>query len=642
MQKLNWQDAPERIRQNNMPFCGSLNEYYVEKFRAMAQTRRERLAKITTPEAAGEYVAEVRKRIKSYFNFPSERCDLQAKTIYRREEVDHNIEGVVYFSRPGLAVSSLFLTPKTAGKHPGVLMLCGHSANGKLGYYQTIASDLARQGFAVLIIDPIGQGERKEELLIDGEYTMLSATYEHNLLGRRLGLAGERFAVWRTYDAVRGLDYLISRSEVDPAIIGVTGCSGGCTLTTYVMAVDDRPTMAAASCAVTTWELNVENEHPVDLEQMPQGLAVPGLELADLLISAAPKPYLILTQSNDFFDPRGTQTVQSEMDKFYKLLGKADNTELFYGIGSHYYSPEHRFAMQKFFGKYANLPAIGFEKPDQTPIEPAELYCANNKLVDYPGSVPHDELAAQCCRRAAAERLELDEDTLRLTLKKFLALPETFAPYFRNLRPGWHAKPDWFGRTALETEPNRVMSVLKYRSSHVTPMYQPPADKKVMLYIGHLDSEFELIRHTPEFDGEVCPLDVRGMGELTPGGCLQTDDRDFFNFYDSDYHYASLGDLIGEPILGGRVHDILCAAKLLEERNCTVELYGKGQGGIAALFAAFMGKYAVTLEDVPTSYLELAENYDNTLPQALLPFNILRICDLDELIKYTNAKVINK
>ena len=69
MQKLNWQDAPERIRQNNMPFCGSLNEYYVEKFRAMAQTRRERLAKITTPEAAGEYVAEVRKRIKSYFNF---------------------------------------------------------------------------------------------------------------------------------------------------------------------------------------------------------------------------------------------------------------------------------------------------------------------------------------------------------------------------------------------------------------------------------------------------------------------------------------------------------------------------------------------------------------------------------------------
>jgi len=642
MRKLNWLDVPERIRQNNMPFCGALLDYYVEKFRNRADTRRERLAKITTRRAAEEYIADVRKRIKSYFNFPTERCELQAKTIYRREEADHNIEGVIYFSRPGLAVSALFMTPKTSGKHPGVLFLCGHSASGKLGYYQTIASDLARQGFAVLIIDPIGQGERKEELLINGEYTMLSATHEHNLLGRRLGLAGERFAAWRTYDAVRGLDYLTSRSEVDTSIIGVTGCSGGCTLTTYVMAVDDRPTMAAASCAVTTWEHNVENEHPVDLEQMPQGLGSEGLELADLLIAAAPKPYLILTQSNDFFDPRGTGEVQAEMDKFYKLLGKSENTELFYGIGSHYYSMEHRFAMQKFFGKYADLPVIEFEKLDKNPLPPEELYCSDNKLVDHPGSVRHDELAAQYCRQAVAERVELNEDALRLTLKKFLALPETSAPYFRNLRPSWHAKPDWFGRTALETEPNRVMSVLKYRSSHITPMYQPPENKRVMLYIGHLDSEFELIRHTPEFDGEVCPLDVRGIGELTPGDCLQTDDRDFFNLYESDYHYAALGDLLGEPLLGGRVHDILCAARLLEERNCSVELYGKGQGGIAALFAAFIGKYAVTLEDVPASYLELAENYDNTLPQALLPFDILRICDLNELIKYTNAKIINQ
>lgn len=643
MRKLNWQNAPETIRQNNMPFCGSLNEYYVEKFRAMAQSRRERLAKINTPEAAGQYIAEVRKRIKSYFNFPTERCDLQAQTIYRHEEADHNIEGIVYFSRPGLAVSGLFLTPKTGDKHPGILFLCGHSATGKLGYYQTIASDLARQGFAVLIIDPIGQGERKEEVLINGEYTMLTATHEHNLLGRRLGLAGERFAAWRTYDAVRGLDYLISRSEVDSSIIGVTGCSGGCTLTTYVMAVDDRPTMAAASCAVTSWELNVENEHPVDSEQMPQKIAEDeGMELADLLIAAAPRPYLILGQSNDFFDLRGAKATQAEMDKFYQLLGKSDDTALFCGIGSHHYSLEHRFAMQKFFGKYANLPAIDFEKLDKTPIPPEKLYCANNKLVDFPGSVPHDELAAQCCRKAAEKRLKLDEDALRQTLKKFLALPETSVPYFRNLRPSWHAKPDSFGRVALETEPQRVMSVLKYRSTHKTPMYQPPENKKVMLYIGHLDSEFELIRCTPEFDGEVCALDVRGMGELTPGGCLQTDDRDFFNPYESDYHYASLGDLIAEPLLGGRVHDVLCTAKLLKERGCTVELYGKAQGGIVALFAAFIGRYAVTLEDVPTSFLELAENYDNTLPQALLPFDILRICDLDELIKYTKAKLINK
>ena len=39
---------------------------------------------------------------------------------------------------------------------------------------------------------------------------------------------------------MRAIDYLASRPEIDPTRIGFTGCSGGGTLTSYVMALDDR------------------------------------------------------------------------------------------------------------------------------------------------------------------------------------------------------------------------------------------------------------------------------------------------------------------------------------------------------------------------------------------------------------------
>lgn len=630
----NWQKSPEAIRQNDMSFCGALREYYIKKFRRVAANRRKKLANIKNYHDAANYIKNVRNCIKKHFKFPAEKSDLMAQTHFYKEESDHIIEGITYFSRPGLGVSGLFMKPKTSGKHPGILFLCGHMPSGKAGYYQTIASDLARQGFAVLIIDPIGQGERRE--------TALHPVFEHNLLGRRLGLAGEQFASWRTYDAIRGLDYLISRDEVDSSVIGVTGCSGGCTIASYVLALDERPTMAALSCAITTWQHNVENEHPIDIEQLPQTLGIEKLELADLLIAAIPRPILIMGQSNDFFDLRGTREIQAELDKFYKLLNCPQDTKLFCGIGDHSYSLEHRFEMHKFFGKYANLKAIDFKNLDQNPIPENQLFCTpNGKISELPLTISHDQIAADYCREISLARKKLNVGELRKQITKKLAIGKTFVPYYRVLRLSIYSQTNCFGRFALETEKDEAMSMLKVPCTRKNQLYHLPQNSKIMLYIGHLDSELELLRNTLEFDGIICPFDIRGIGEFTPCDALRTPNRNYFELYESDYHYAALGDFIREPILGRRVHDILCCTALLKERGCEVEFYGKGQGGIAALFAAFIGEYKVTLNEIPTSYLVLAENFDNTIPQSLLPFDILSICDLDILIKYTNAKIIN-
>lgn len=71
-------------------------------------------------------------------------------------------------------------------------------------------------------------------------------------------------------------------------------------MTTFVNALEDRLTMAAPSCYITTWVHNVENELPADSEQMPPGTLAAGLEMGDFLIARAPRPLVVLGQSNDF------------------------------------------------------------------------------------------------------------------------------------------------------------------------------------------------------------------------------------------------------------------------------------------------------------------------------------------------------
>lgn len=122
-----------------------------------------------------------------------------------------------------------------------------------------------------------------------------------------LGLFGDNFAFWRVWDAMRGLDYLLSRPEADSSRVGVTGNSGGGTLSTYLWALDDRLTMAAPGCYITSFHRNFDNELPVDAEQAVPGIAAAGIEMADFLIARRRRPAWSSGRGNDFFDPRGTK-----------------------------------------------------------------------------------------------------------------------------------------------------------------------------------------------------------------------------------------------------------------------------------------------------------------------------------------------
>ena len=607
-----------------------IQEYYVKKFRANDAQRKAEIDALKTPDDAKKFIAKVRARIAGAYDFPAEKCDLNARITGTVERDDFIVQNVIYDSRPDFPVSAnLYIPKKREGKVPGVIFLCGHAFDGKFSdTYQAVMISLCRKGCVVLGIDPIGQGERRQYPYEESLHTVT----EHNLLGRRMLLSGDNFGTWRVYDAVRGLDYLLSREEVDPARVGVTGNSGGGTLTTLVAGVDDRFTAAAPSCYITRWVRNVENELPVDAEQIPPGVAADGGEMADFLIAQAPRPLLILGQKNDFFDIRGTREVYEEVKKIYALLGKEENVDIFVGPTNHGYSIHNREAAYGFFGKNFKLDADDKE-PENQYFSVEELTCAPGGFtVNIPGSLTVNDYIAKRTRETVANRPKLSPDELRAELKKVLGIGEVKVPTYRQLRGRYF--PDdkkGFSRYGVETEEHLICTLSLLGE---LPSFQHiPESDVAELYIPNISSQEELLKRQVPKSRKLYGFDYRGVGENTPNGCDQGS-REFFAYYTYDYHYASLALLRNESMLGSRVYDILCAIKLLKAYGSKeVVLTAGGIGQVPALLAAFLTdeKIIPSFGHRVRTWEESALSTRDMLPQSMGAFNILALTDLDEI-----------
>ena len=276
-----------------------VQDYTVTRLRILARQYDRCLAALRTRADALKSVREWRRKLQRVFGRFPERTPLNVSVNRRLERRGYRIEMLTYESRPGFFVTANLYMPRGHGPFPAALQPCGHAKNGKAyKCYQALCHGLARQGYAVLIYDPVSQGERSHQYRRDdGLDALLDCCREHNMAGNQPALIGDFFGTWRLWDGIRSLDVLLSRPEVDRARVGVTGSSGGGTLSTYLNALDDRITMAAPSCFVTTFLCNLENELPADAEQIPPGLLGAGLDMADFVIASAPRRTLLLGQA---------------------------------------------------------------------------------------------------------------------------------------------------------------------------------------------------------------------------------------------------------------------------------------------------------------------------------------------------------
>jgi dienelactone hydrolase len=284
--------------------------------------RRATVAAIHTRAEAEARQKAVRTKILGLLGTLPDRTPLNAKVLGTTQAEGFRIEKILFDSQPGFHVTALLYIPDNkTGKQPAILMAPGHSPAGKAGDY-AMAAAFAHNGFVVLSYDPIGQGERLQYPDPNKPDTSLATrpTGEHGEAGLQPTLLGDAVARYFLWDAMRGIDYLITRPEVDPKRIGAFGCSGGGMMTALTAALDTRVAVAGIACYTTSFDTLLPSIGPQDGEQSIPHFIADGLDFPDWIELAAPRPYAAIATYSDMFPFAGARSTVQEARRFYALF----------------------------------------------------------------------------------------------------------------------------------------------------------------------------------------------------------------------------------------------------------------------------------------------------------------------------------
>lgn len=305
--------------------------------RQHAAERRATLAALTTEADARQRQVRVRSLLAEMVEFETATGPVISESTGVSHEDGFDVERVRYQSLPGYWVTANVFTPKTDGPHPAIIIQPGHGVDGKLGNYG-FAANFARAGFVVLNMDIVGEGERIQHFDPEiGSSKVGRPTGEHSMAFEQALPTGGHVSRYFLQDAMRGVDYLMARTDVDDQKIGAFGCSGGGTVTAYLAALDQRIKATATACFVTDFDhlLAPGVTGPQDAEQSIPFFIERGLDLADWVEAAAPRPYAVVSTTSDMFPIDGARAAYAEAKRFYGLMGAEDRITMIEGPGGH-------------------------------------------------------------------------------------------------------------------------------------------------------------------------------------------------------------------------------------------------------------------------------------------------------------------
>jgi dienelactone hydrolase len=342
---------------------------------AQLETRKSGIAALETREDWLKRQSEVRRKLDEMIREFPEKSPLNARITGRVEGDGFQVEKIIYESQPGFHVTAaLFIPDNLKGKAPAVLYCSGHTYESfRSRVYQHMIINLVKKGCVVLAFDPIGQGERQQYLDEQGKNSIFKTpTHEHSYPGGQCFISGSSLAMHMIWDGIRSVDYLLTRPEVDPERIGITGRSGGGTQSAYIAAFDPRIRVAAPECYITGFEYIFKSIGPQDAEQNLPGFLGLGLDLADLLEVRAPKPAIIISTTRDFFSIQGARETYREANKTYNIFGQPDKITMSEDDAGHETTLKNREALYAFFKKHLNFPGDVLDK-EVNLFAPAEL-----------------------------------------------------------------------------------------------------------------------------------------------------------------------------------------------------------------------------------------------------------------------------
>ncbi|HET9132090.1 MAG TPA: acetylxylan esterase, partial [Terriglobia bacterium] len=268
------------------------------------ESRSSAIAGVRNRADADRRKAEVREKILRLIGgLPEGNGPVSVREFRKTSGDGFRVERIAYESQPGFWVTAdVYIPVEGAGPFPAIVLAPGHGAGGKSENWNW-GGNFARNGIIALAYDPIGQGERLQYYDAGQQKSKIgNPTGEHGEANIGPMLIGDNIARYMVNDAMRGVDYLISRKDVDPSRIGAFGCSGGGTSTAYFAALDERVKVAASACYITSFnELLASPTGAQDAEQSIPHFIEQGLDFADWVEAFAPKPYAVISTMDDMF-----------------------------------------------------------------------------------------------------------------------------------------------------------------------------------------------------------------------------------------------------------------------------------------------------------------------------------------------------
>lgn len=596
--------------------------------------RREVIATLKTPQDIEQRQAYVRSTIlKLMGGLPDQRGPLNLRRTGTLDRGDYRIEKIIFESLPNFFVTgNLYIPNRGSSPYPALVQPVGHSQNGKAaGLYQSLSVGLARNGFVVLTYDPIGQGERTIFFNADIRNSLVgTSTREHQMIGIQTLLAGQSVARYRVWDGMRAIDVLESLPEVDKERIGVAGCSGGGTLTTYLLALDKRVKAAAPACYISAWEEQLKGAGPQDAEQQFPDQLQAGINHGDFLIAFAPKPLLICSTTDDFFPLEGSTRTLVEMRRIYESLGAGEKISRFVGPGGHGMRRDTREAIYAWMNRWLR------DQPPQPVVEPEHTLQQDEDLYATPtGQVANSlkgETASTWTMKAfAGIRPTRPVTALGDSISKLTRYQKTTGPL--NIRSQSKVQGDGYEIEYL---------VYDSESGRYTPalLCMPSSDRAKRQSVLYLDQGGKAMAFAEKGEARklcasgyaVLALDLAGAGETT------TEKGGYSPEWFGDDNLTWTVLMVGRTMVGLRMNDIVRGIDVLAERGI---LHGgsaagvaNGTAGVSLLHAAAVESRLtrLVLQDPLVSWRAIAETpihrrvFDSIVPGSL------GVYDLQDLV----------
>ena len=340
------------------------------------EIRDREISKLKTRSEWMNRQAKVKDKLMEMVGPFPEKSPLNPRITGTIKKKGYRIDKIVYEAMPGYYVTGcLYIPDMIKGKAPAILNVIGHNQEAfRAELYQVINYNLVKKGMIVFAIDPPGQGEHVQ--YYDPKINFSSIGYtviEHSYFGNQCFLSGSSAARYFIWEGMRAIDYLLTRKDVDPERIGVTGFSGGGTITSYISAFDDRVKVSVPCSWATLNRRLLETKGGQDGESIFLHGVAKGITFEDLLEVRAPKPTLMtFTSRDEYLCLQGAREAFKEATNTYKSFGREDNIKLVEDDSKHWMTPKIRLAIYAFFMKHFNIQGDPSEEEAEI-LTPEEL-----------------------------------------------------------------------------------------------------------------------------------------------------------------------------------------------------------------------------------------------------------------------------